>query len=178
VAVIAAAEEAGHPVVRLRYDGPQAAAGPVAGTMRAWTRARGGAADRLLVPSFVLGDPWRTIELGDVPFWTFFPVQSALAALREHLAHTEPYAHVDVLLFEHGAESPGIARPEEWERAVRDAGAEPRMLALHEREFPHDIGLLGRYGPALQREPEAGIPFTPLGPDAARAGLAVLQGSE
>jgi hypothetical protein len=168
---ISAATAAGHPVVRLRFDGPQAIADPVARAMRRWVRDRGGAGDRLLVPSFVLGDPWRTIELGDVPFWTFFPVQDALAALRAHLA-AEPYRAVDVLLFEHGADSPGIARPEEWEAAVRDAGAEPRLLALRRDAFPHDIGLLGRYGPALGREPDAELPFAPLPPEDAADALA------
>ena len=170
--LISAAEAAGHPVVHLRYDGPQVLAHPVASLLREWTRRRGGAADRLLVPSFVLGDPWRTIELGRVPFWTFFPVQPALEALREHLRASEPYASVDILLFEHGADSPGIARPEEWEQAVREVGSEPRLLGLRRRAFPHDIGLLGRYGPVLQREQEAGLPFTPLGAGAAREGLA------
>jgi hypothetical protein len=169
------AESAGHPVIRLRYDGPQEAADPVARTMRTWTRERGGAGDRLLVPSFVLGDPWRTIELGDVPFWTFFPVQPALDALRTHLATVEPYAAVDILLFEHGADSPGVARPEEWAQVVQEAGTEPRLLALRPDAFPHDIGALGRYGPALDREPDAGIPFTPLDPDAAAAGLKSLR---
>jgi hypothetical protein len=168
------AESAGHPVVHLRYDGPQEVADPVARVMRAWTRERGGAGDRLLVPSFVLGDPWRTIELGDVPYWTFFPVQPALEGLRAHLAAVEPYAHVDILLFEHGAESPGIARPGEWEQVVRDAGAEPRLLALRPDVFPHDIGALGRYGPALAKEPDAAIPFEALDPETAAAGLAAV----
>jgi hypothetical protein len=163
----------GHPLVRLQFDGPQAASAAAADTMRRWTRERGGEGNRLLVPSFILGDPWHTVELGDVPFWTFFAVQPALESLRDYLAAAH-YDNVDVLLFEHGADSPGIARPEEWERVIADAGAEPRLLGLREKAFPHDIGAMGRYGPVLDHEPEAGIPFVPLGADAAIAGLSAI----
>ena len=34
--------------------------------MRHWYTTRGEAGDRLLVPSFVLGDPWRTINAAAV----------------------------------------------------------------------------------------------------------------
>jgi hypothetical protein len=149
-------------LIEILVDGPQEAAHPVAEVLRDWTRARGGAADHLIVPSFVLGDPWRTIELGDVPFWTFFPVQSALDSLRDHLARSIPYDQVDVLMFQHGANSPGWAAPDEWKRVVGSAGATVRMLALREEAAPHDIGSLGRYGPVLDDEPEADVPFTVL----------------
>lgn len=153
----------GHPVVTIRVDGPQEAAHPVARVLRSWTRARGGAGDRLIIPSFVLGDPWRTIELARVPFWTYFPVESAVESLRFHLAHSDPYRVADIMMFQHGADSPGRATAEDFEAALRTAGTEPRLLALVRGKIPHDIGSLGRYGAALDKEKDAGIPWSALG---------------
>ena len=70
-------ETASVPLIKISYDGPQAPAAAVAETMRDWYRSRGEAADRLVVPSFVLGDPWNTVNAAAVPFWTFFAVQPA-----------------------------------------------------------------------------------------------------
>jgi len=166
----------GHPVVTIRVDGPQEAAHPIAEVLRQWTRDRGGAADRLIVPSFVLGDPWRTIELGRVPFWTFFAVQSAVESLRFHLAHSAPYRAADIMMFQHGADSPGRAKADDFESVLRDAGVEAHLLALARRKIPHDIGSLGRYGAALSREKPAGLPFTPLAVADALGSLASITG--
>jgi hypothetical protein len=172
----------GHPLVRLRYTGPQAAAHAVAVVLRDWYRERDEPGDRLLVPSFVLGDPWRTIGAAAVPFWTFFAVQPALRALEAHLARVPPYRAVDVLLFQHGVCSEGIARPDEWLAAARRHGAEARLLAVDPRRFPHDVASLGRYGRALAALPRATRPWSPLRVDRAldglaAAGLDVLRGS-
>lgn len=166
----------GHPVLEIRVDGPQEAAHPVALLLRQWTWDRGGSADRLLVPSFVLGDAWRTIDLGLVPFWTYFGVQSAVDSLRFHLAHSEPYHQVNVLIFQHGAESPGVAYPADYERAVREAGSSPRMIALRTDISPRDIGSMGRYNSVLSREPSANLPFRRLKPDRVVAHLRETRG--
>lgn len=153
----------GHPCVVLSFEGPQDAAAPVASVLREWTAERGGDADRLLVPSFVLGDPWRTIEIGRVPFWTFFPVEPAFESLDRHLAAADPpYATVEVMLFQHGAHSPGVVMPDAAASLIRRHGARPRLVAVDPRRSPHDIGSLARYGPLLARVPEAALPFRRL----------------
>jgi hypothetical protein len=63
----------GHPLIRLRYQGPQRPAAPVADIFRRLYQDRAEPVSRLLVSSFVLTDPWRTINSAAVPFWTFFP---------------------------------------------------------------------------------------------------------
>jgi hypothetical protein len=166
----------GHPLVRIVVDGPQEAAHPVASVLRAWTRARGGRADRLLVPSFVLADPWRTIELGRVPFWTFFPVRGAAASLDAHLAASDPYRVVDLMLFQHGALSPGLASPRDFADVVRRHGATPHLVALRADTSPHDIGAMARYGPALRAERAEGPGFRPLAVAEAVAGLRAVAG--
>jgi hypothetical protein len=161
-AVEAWCAEHGHPLVRIAYRGPQAPAHAVATVLRDWYRDRGEPGDRLIVASFVLGDPWRTIATATVPYWTFFPVQPALRALDEHLARAERYRSVDVLLFQHGVESAGIAGPDDWVATVRRHGAEPRLLALDRPRFPHDIAINARYARALDDLPPARQPWSPL----------------
>ena len=127
------------------------------------TAGRGQADDQLLVPTFIVGDPWRTLITGSVPFWAFFSVQSALAALEDHLARSDPYAVVRLLLFQHGADSPGIARPEDWTATIEKYGARADFLGLDTDKFPHDIGFLGRYGPRLATPAPRPPPLVTLG---------------
>ncbi|MDQ4010106.1 MAG: hypothetical protein M3228_05275 [Actinomycetota bacterium] len=148
--------------MRLVYSGPQAPAHAVATVLRGWYAERGEPADRLLVSSFVLGDPWRTINAAAVPFWTFFSVQPAVQALEAHLESSAPYRMVDVLLFQHGVRSEGIAYPAQWLAAARRHGATARLLAVDRRRFPHDIASLGRYGRALADLPPARHPWSPF----------------
>ena len=147
--------ETGHPLFVISYRGPQAPAHAVASVMRQWCRDRGEDDQQLLVPTFVIGDPWLTINTASVPFWSLFSVQPALQALDDHLAHTDPYRVVRLLLFQHGADSAGIARPEDWVRTITAHGATPDFLGMDPAKFPHDIGFLGRYGTALDGLPRA-----------------------
>lgn len=165
VAVAEWCEAHGHPLVRLVYSGPQTVAQPVATLMREWYARRGERTDRLVVSSFVLGDPWRMINTASVPYWTFFSVQPALGALDEFLASSAPFRDVHLLLFQHGVESDGIARPEEWARVVCRHGGTPHFLGLDLAKFPHDIGFLGRYGRALAELSPATELWQPLPPE-------------
>lgn len=87
-----------HPLVEVRYDHPQTPAAAVADTVRAWQLARGEAGQRLLVSSFIVHDPWRTLASGSVPFWTFFPTQQAALDLAGYLGREE-YDEIGVMLF-------------------------------------------------------------------------------
>jgi len=152
----------GHPLVQISYAGPQGPAAAVATTLREWHQRSGAPADRLVVPSFVLGDPWTTIVKGAVPFWTFFSVEAALDSLRAYLEDAAPYRYVDLMLFQHGVPSAGIAAPDEWLRVAGAGGARARLLGLDARRFPHDIASIARYGPALSALPDSGRPWTPM----------------
>jgi hypothetical protein len=160
-------EQTGHPVISLRTDGPQQLAAPVADVLREWTHERGGAGDRLIIPSFVIVDPWRTFQLGSIPFWTYFPVQEALASLDHYLDRTAGYSRMDLLMFQHGVDSPGRATPEQFREVARRHGLEFRLLAVDPKKNPHDIGSMARYGPALDKRPKTGPPWAPLSPEAA-----------
>jgi hypothetical protein len=162
----------GYRHAEIGYVGPQTPAAAVATVMRDWYRARGEPANRLVVPCFVLGDPWLTICAAAVPFWMHFAVQPALHSLEEYLDKAEPYRDVNVFLFEHGTDSPRIATPEEFQAAVRRHGAAAHFDGLDPGRFPHDIGTLGRYGRVFDQLPRARHAWSPLPVDDALRGLA------
>lgn len=162
----------GRRVVTITLPGTQEAAHPAATVFRDWYRSRGQANDQLLVPTFIVTDPWLTMITGSVPFWSFFSVQSARAALEDHLARSDPYAVVRLLLFQHGADSPGIATPADWTATIERYGARADFLGLDTAKFPHDIGFLGRYGSRLARLPRARRLWSPLDVNTALSGLA------
>jgi hypothetical protein len=155
----------------ITYEHPQTLAGPVADVLRRWYRDRTERADRLVVPSFVLGDPWTSVDKALTPFWTFFPVRPALRAFGDYLDHAEPYRDIHIFAFEHGVMSEGIATPDEFCQTARDHGATPHLEAVRRSKFPHDIGSLAAYGDAFQRLPPASEPWRPLAVASALAGL-------
>jgi hypothetical protein len=138
----------GHPVRELVLDEPEDLSGPVADLHRRWFAERGLPADRLLIESFVLHDPVAALHAGRVPFWTVFPVELSLARTRDYLPGAPEYRDVAVLLFSHGVDSIGLARPERW-RALPGAG---RLLGVSERRFPADFPVFARYGRALRSD--------------------------
>jgi hypothetical protein len=169
------ARRTGHPVVELSYGHPQNPAAAVADTVRDWTRRRGGAAGRLLVSSFVVHDPWRTIATGSVPFWTFFPVEHAARALDSYLDRTS-YEDVDILLFSHGALSRGLADAHTWQRIAGRAHRRGRLLGVDSDQFPADFAVFARYASALRSLPDSGAPFSPMSLGDALKGLRDAEG--
>jgi hypothetical protein len=158
------AAASGHPVRELALDEPEDLSAPVAALHRRWYADRGLPTDRLLVESFVLHDPIAALRTARVPYWTVFPVQPSLQRTRGYLAGAAPYRDVGVLLFSHGVDSIGLARPAEW-RALPGGG---RLLGVRERRFPADFPVFARYGPALRRGetlrplPEEALPLSVL----------------
>lgn len=169
------AERHGHPVVEIGYDHPQDPAAAVADVVRAELRRRGEAAQRLLVSSFIVHDPWRTLTSASVPFWTFFPVQSAAQALAAYLDRAA-YDDIDVLLFSHGVRSRGLADAQTWERLAGRARRRGGLLGVDRSAFPADFPVFARYASALRSLPDATRPWSPMAVHDALAGLADASG--
>jgi hypothetical protein len=160
----------GHPVVELRYDHPQDPSAAVAETFRRWVRDRGERAERLLVSSFIVHDPWRTVSSASVPFWTYFPTQRAADDLGSYLDRAG-YDEIDILLFSHGVESRGLVGARDWQRLADRAGTRGRLIGVDAGRFPADFTVFARYAAALRRLPKAARPWSPLRVDDALAGL-------
>ena len=161
-AVAAWCAQHGHPMITISFHGPQAPSAAVASTFRSWYRDRGEDDRRLIVPSFILADPWLTITRAAVPFWTFFSVQPAVDSLDRFLDTAEPFEDAYVLPFQHGARSPGIATPADWTRVLRRHGITAHFPGLSVRRFPHDIAFMGRYDTRLAKLSPARRLWSPL----------------
>lgn len=150
---------AGHtrPLYRLRLDEPEALSPVVAELER---RRRN--TDRLLVESFIMLDPVQAGRTGAAPFWTVFAVEHSAAALARYLDAADPYQDIDVLLFNHGVRSAGMADTDRWSTLARRAGRRGRLLAIDRDRFPADFASLARFVPVLRREPAGRQPVTDL----------------
>jgi hypothetical protein len=140
-------------VVRVAFDEPQDPSPLVAELYRWWYRQRGLEANRLLVDSFILMDPWWTLRLGAVPFWAKFNVQSSAEALERYLDGTEPYDEIDLMLFSHGVSSFGLAPIERWRSLLSRARRRSGLLGVDPNAYPADFATFARYHPALRRIP-------------------------
>ena len=141
----------GHEVLRLGYDDPQDASGPVADLYRCWLRERGMPDDRLVVEQFLYVEPRLTLLTGRVPYWTLFGVETSLRRLTEWLTSSQPFQDIRMTLFSHGTLSPGMATGADWAGVLSRApaggwlGADPTVYPLDLRTvvgFHHDFARL------------------------------------
>jgi hypothetical protein len=164
-------EATGHPILEIRYEHPQHPAAPVADTVRQHLEDLGEVPERLLVSSFIVHDPWRTITTASVPFWTFFPVQSAAADLAAYL-DTRSYDDIDIMLFSHGVRSRGLADAQTWQQLADRARRRGRLLGVDPSAFPADFPTFVRYSRALGSLPPAAHAWKQLPVERALGGLA------
>jgi hypothetical protein len=139
--------------VRIAFDQPEAPSPLIAELYRWWYRARGLEANRLLVDSFILMDPWWTLRLGAVPFWMTFNTEMSAAALEGYLDATEPYDEIHLMLFAHGVDSIGLAPIERWRGLLARARERGRFVGVDEKAYPADFATYARYHPALRALP-------------------------
>lgn len=155
----------------IRYPDPHALSGLIADLHHKWYADNGITTDRLLVESFLMIDPTRTLAAGLVPLWTMFPVESAVQTTLDHSRSAlGRYHSVHVGLFPHGVESRGIAEPDRWRTALR--GLDLQFMGVDTRRYPADFAALVRYGAALRQMPRVAAPRPgTLGIDVALAAL-------
>ncbi len=160
-------EKEGWRLQRLSFPGPDDLSEPVAALYRDWYCGHGVAADRLLVSSFALLDPWTAVRTRAIPFWTSFSVRSAIAPLKAHLdAHD--YEEITWTAFPHGMRSIGLADLDAWQRLASRAPRK-RSLGLDTRRFPADLAAFARYRAELESLPAPACkPLAPVSLASAR----------
>jgi hypothetical protein len=128
----------GYRTARLAFAEPESLSPVVADLYRWWYRQRGLPADRLLIDSFMLLDPWWTLRTGAVPYWTTFPVQPSVEALHRYLDGADPYDHLHLGLFCHGVESVGVATVDQWREVLRHATVRGAFAGVSPSRYPSD----------------------------------------
>ena len=155
--VTAFAASNGYRVERLSFDGPEDLSAPVAELYRDWYGQRGLPADRLVVDSFMLLDPWWTLRAGVVPYWSVFPVEPSLSRLNGYLDRV-PYDHLHLGLFCHGVESAGMASAARWREVLGRARVSGSFAGVSPRRYPNDPVTFFRFRSAL-RALDRGLPM-------------------
>ncbi|GGR13286.1 hypothetical protein GCM10010168_33830 [Actinoplanes ianthinogenes] len=132
------ADESGFQVRALRYERPEDLSAPTADLYRWWNEQRGLPANRLIVDSFMLLDPWWTLRTGSVPYWTVFPVQDSLTGLHRYLDATGPWDHLLLGAFCHGVRSAGYVTADQWCEVLRRARLHGAFAGVDPRRYPSD----------------------------------------
>jgi hypothetical protein len=135
-------------VVELRFEHPEAMSFLAAAVYRDWYRAHGIEPTRVLVDSFILLDPLRTLRLHAVPFWSFFSVEPSAGNLERFLGGEPPTAELDLMVFSHGTHGIGLAAIEDWRRLARRA-RRWRFVGVDERLYPRDFATFIRFAQDL-----------------------------
>jgi len=142
--VEAFAKRHGFRVARLAFDDPEHLSPLVAELHRGWLRERGIAANRLLVSSFIVMEPYWAMRTGSVPFWMTFNKEPSLESLRAYLDQAEPYDDIHLMLFAHGVESVGLPPIERWREQLRRARRHGAFAGVDEKLFPRDFAVFAR----------------------------------
>jgi hypothetical protein len=148
------ARKRGHRVVRLVFEDPEHPSPLVADLHRAWHGERGLSADRLVIESFVLLEPYWTLRTGAVPFWMTFNMQPSLDWAWRYLSEAAPFDHIHLMLFAHGVDSVGLPPIEAWEAVLRQARRGGSFLGVDADAYPAHFATFARYHTDLRRIPE------------------------
>lgn len=144
------ADRRGYEVRRLRFDDPADLSPLVAELYRETYRRPGRPADRLVVSSFALMDPWWTLRTGAVPYWATFTTERDVRALESYLDAADSYESAHATLFSHGVESAGHASIDRW-RSALSAAPEHGFVGVDPAAYPLDYGSFVRYHTDLPR---------------------------
>lgn len=153
------AREHGFRLRRIVFDHPEDPSPLVADVYRAWYRRRRLPANRLLMPNFIIVEPYWALRTGSVPFWTVFNVQSSADALERYLDARDAYDEINLLLFSHGVDSVGVASAERWRSLTAKARRGGALLGIDDDAYPRDFASFTRYHYAIRKQIRARYPL-------------------
>jgi hypothetical protein len=151
--VLRFARERRYRVRRIVFDDPYVLSPLVADLYRWWYARRRIPANRLMVSSFVVNDPYWTLRTGSVPYWMVFNMQPSLDALNRYLDERPAFDDIHLLLFQHGVEATGITTPDDWRKVLDRARRTGTTLGADLDEFPHDFAQFANYSDAFRELP-------------------------
>jgi hypothetical protein len=134
-----------HILQHLAFKQPELLSPLVADLYRRWYKERSLPANRLLVESFILLEPFWTLRVGAVPFWMIFSTEPQDSFLEGWLEQQDPFTEIGIILFSHGVESPGLVPAERWRSILSQARQRGLFIGADERAFPQDFAGLVRY---------------------------------
>src|SRR5882724_2203363 len=159
--VEAFARRHGYRVQRIVFEQPEDMSPMVADLYRWWYQRLGVAANRLVVDSFILMEPYWTIQTRSVPFWMVFNTEGSFQALDHYLGQAPAFDELLITLFSHGVDSIGLVPIREWRGLFQRARKRGDFIGVDEAAFPRDFGVFVRYHFDLLRKISARHPSPP-----------------
>jgi hypothetical protein len=147
------ARRRGYRVRHILFDHPEALSPLVADLYRWWYQQRGYHANRLLVESFILHEPWWALRTGCAPFWLAFGVEPSADHLGSYLDSTDPFDDIHMMLFSHGVDGVGVASIDRWRSLLARARRKGDFVGVDTQAFPRDFASFVRYHTAMQHIP-------------------------
>jgi hypothetical protein len=149
----------GYRVRRVVFTEPEDPSPWIAELYRWWYRRRSMPADRLLIESFILMEPWWALRTGTVPYWAKFGTDPSINKIHAYLEAVEPYREIFSYVFPHGIHAVGTAPAPEWrERVLSRATERGEFIGVDEDEAPADFAHLKRYHDELPEKIRARYP--------------------
>jgi hypothetical protein len=130
------AAAAHQPTHRVLYPGPETLSGCVADLYREWLSNDRRSAERCVVETERLLDPWRVLTSGVVPYWCESASRAAVTAAQWWLAGSTTFDSVDVLPAPPGSPSDGFAGLRQWRAVASFAGRHGRVSPEPARRYP------------------------------------------
>ncbi|MBX6311766.1 MAG: hypothetical protein IRY99_02415 [Isosphaeraceae bacterium] len=153
------AREHGYRVRRIVFEQPEDLSPLVADLYRFWYRRRRLPANRLMVGSFILMEPWWALRTGSVPFWMVFNTEPSADALGHYLDSVAPYDEIFLMLFSHGVDSVGLVPIDRWRTLLHRARRRGEFLGVDERVYPRDFATFVHYHADVPRQITARYPL-------------------
>jgi hypothetical protein len=98
-------------------------------------------------------EPWWVLRTGTVPFWMEFNMEPSAEDLEDYLSSREPYDHIHIMLFAHGAESIGLPPIERWQALLKRSQQEGSFIGVDPQAYPRDFAIFSRYHTGLTKIP-------------------------
>jgi hypothetical protein len=155
------ARQHGYRVRRIIFQQPEQLSPLVADLYRWWHQRRGLLANRLVVESFLLVEPYWMMRTGAVPFWLVFPTEPLDTFLESYLSRREPFDEIGMMLFSHGVESVGLVPIERWRRILDMARQRGSFIGVDEEAYPRDFAAMLRYHTDFKEVYKARYPLPP-----------------
>lgn len=149
----------GYKVKRIIFEEPEHLSPLVADLYRWWYKERSIVANRLMVESFLLLEPYWALRTASVPFWMKFNMEPSAEWLEAYLDGTDPYDEIYLMLFAHGVDAVGLPPIERWQNVLRRAYRRGEFLGVEEQRYPRDFGVYLRYYKELQEKIPARYPM-------------------
>lgn len=153
------AREHGYRLQRIVFEQPEDTSPLVADLYRWWYGQRRLPANRLMVESFIVMEPWWALRTGSVPFWMVFNTEPSAEAIERYLGGVASYDEIFMMLFSHGVESVGLVPIDHWRSVLYRARRRGDFLGVDERAYPRDFATFANYHADIPRKVAARYPL-------------------